>query len=554
MTTNRRPDRGVGDLQQRRQNARLGGGQERIDQQHRRGKLTARERLDLLLDLDTFQELDPFVTHRTSDFGLGDRKFEGDAVVTGYGKVDGRQVFVFSQDFTVLGGSLSEVVGQKICKVMDLAIKTGCPLISLNDSGGARIQEGVLSLGAYGDIFLRNTLASGVIPQVSVIMGPAAGGASYSPGITDFVFMVRGPGQLYITGPEVIKAVTGEDITHDELGGAFTHSVRSGVAHFALDTEAEALAEVRRLLSFLPSNNMVEAPLMDTLDNPDRHDPDLADIVPLEPNRSYDVRDIILRVVDEADFMEVHRDYAPNVVVGFARLDRRTIGIVGNQPSHLAGVLDINTSTKAARFVRFCDCFNIPIVTFVDVPGFMPGIDQEYGGIIRHGAKLLYAYAEATVPKVSVIVRKAYGGAYIVMGSKHLRGDVNLAWPSAEIAVMGPEGAVNILFREDLANADAPDDERNRLTDQFRSQFANPYIAASRGFLDDVIEPGENTPPDRPRLGNAPEQAGHPASKEARQHPTLSFQGHTSSPSGDVNHHPLGSCRRCQAQAALRYK
>ena len=499
MAIERRADRGVGELQRRRQRARLGGGQDRIEQQHRRGKLTARERLDLLLDLDTFHELDPFVTHRTSDFGLDDRKFEGDAVVTGYGKVDGRQVFVFSQDFTVLGGSLSEVVGQKICKVMDLAIKNGCPLIGLNDSGGARIQEGVLSLGAYGDIFLRNTLASGVIPQLSVIMGPAAGGASYSPGITDFVFMLQGPGQLYITGPDVIKAVTGEDITHDELGGAFTHSVRSGVAHFAFESEEETLREVRRLLSFLPSNNTEDPPPMDTLDNPDRNDPDLADIVPSEPNRSYDVRDIILRVVDESDFMEVHRDFAPNVVVGFARLDRRTIGIVGNQPSHLAGVLDINTSTKAARFVRFCDCFNIPIVTFVDVPGFMPGTDQEYGGIIRHGAKLLYAYAEATVPKVSIILRKAYGGAYIVMGSKHLRGDVNLAWPSAEIAVMGPEGAVNILFREDLAKADAPDAERDRLTQEFRTQFANPYIAASRGFLDDVIEPSET----RPRIAQA---------------------------------------------------
>ena len=499
MTIERNANRAVGELRALRQRARLGGGPERIEQQHRRGKLTARERLDLLLNLDTFQEIDPFVTHRTSDFGLADRKFEGDAVVTGYGKVDGRQVFVYSQDFTVLGGSLSEVVGQKICKVMDLAIKTGCPLIGLNDSGGARIQEGVLSLGAYGDIFLRNTMASGVIPQLSVIMGPAAGGASYSPGITDFVFMVRGPGQLYITGPDVIKAVTGEDVSHEELGGALTHSVLSGVAHFACDSEADALAEVRRLLSFLPSNNMEDPPLMDTLDNPDRIDPDLADIVPAEPNRSYDLRDIILRVVDEADFMEVHRDFAPNVVVGFARLDRRTIGIVGNQPSHLAGVLDINTSVKAARFVRFCDCFNIPIVTFVDVPGFMPGTDQEYGGIIRHGAKLLYAYAEATVPKISIILRKAYGGAYIVMGSKHLRGDVNLAWPSAEIAVMGPEGAVNVLFREELAASESPEQERGRLTQDFRSRFANPYIAASRGFLDDVIEPAET----RPRLARA---------------------------------------------------
>ena len=499
MTIKKRADPRAEALKERRERGRLGGGPARIEQQHQRGKLTARERLGLLLDEGTLQEIDPFVTHRTTDFGLAERKFEGDAVVTGYGKVDGRQVFVFSQDFTVFGGSLSEVVGQKICKVIDLAIKTGAPLIGLNDSGGARIQEGVISLGAYGDIFLRNTLASGVIPQISVILGPAAGGASYSPGITDFVFMVRGSGQMYITGPDVIKAVTGEEISHEDLGGAFTHSVRSGVAHFAFDTEADCLADVRRLLGFLPSNNLEDPPVLGVLDDALRTDPDLGDIVPAEPNKAYDMRDIVMRVVDDGNFMEVHRDYAPNVVVGFSRINGRTVGIVGNQPSHLAGVLDINTSTKAARFVRFCDCFNIPLLTLVDVPGFMPGTDQEYGGIIRHGAKLLYAYAEATVPKVSIIIRKAYGGAYIVMSSKHLRGDINLAWPSAEIAVMGPEGAVNILFREQLAGSTNPEEERKRLTQEFRDKFANPYIAASRGFLDDIIEPAET----RPRLVEA---------------------------------------------------
>ena len=479
-----------------REESRRGGGEKRIQQQREKGKLTARERLNVLLDQGTFQEIDPFVTHRATDFGMADRKTLGDAVVTGYGKVDGRQIFVFSQDFTILGGSVSEVVGQKICKVIDLAMKTGFPIVGLNDSGGARIQEGVLSLSAYGEIFLRNTLASGVVPQLSVILGPSAGGAVYSPAITDFVFMVQGISQMYITGPDVIKAVIGEEVTHEDLGGALTHGRRSGVAHFVFDTENECLAQVRRLLGFLPSNNMEDPPALQPMDHPDRVDEGLSDIVPDEPNRPYDIRDVVMRVVDNEDFMEVQADFAPNIVVGFARLNGRTVGIVGNQPAYMAGVLDINASMKAARFVRFCDCFNVPLVTFVDVPGFLPGTDQEYGGIIKHGAKLLYAYAEATVPKISVMTRKAYGGAYIVMSSKHLRGDMNLAWPSAEIAVMGPEGAVNIVFREELAKAENPEETRTNLTEDYRDRFSNPYVAASRGYLDDVIEPQET----RPRL------------------------------------------------------
>ena len=479
-----------------REQARLGGGQTRIDQQHKRGKLTARERLDLLLDEGSFQELDPFVTRSGADSGPAEGKLESESVVTGYGRVDGRQVFVYAQDFTVFGGSLSEVASQKICKVMDLSLKTGCPLVGLNDSGGARIQEGVISLAAYGDIFLRNTLSSGVIPQLSIIVGPAAGGACYSPGITDFVFMVKGVGQMYITGPDVIKAVTGEEVTHEELGGAPSHSTRSGVAHFVAETEQDCFAQVRRLLGFLPSNNLEDAPVTATIDDPSRTDTTLGEVVPREPNRAYDVRDVVSRVVDDGDFMEVHEGYAPNIVVGYARLNSRTVGIVANQSVHLAGVLDINASVKASRFVRFCDSFNIPLVTFVDVPGFMPGTEQEYGGIIKHGAKLLYAYSEATVPKLSVILRKAYGGAYIVMSSKHLRGDVNLAWPSAEIAVMGPEGAVNIVYREQIAGSANPEEERKKLTQEYREKFANPYVAASRGYLDDVIDPAET----RPRL------------------------------------------------------
>ncbi len=478
-------------LQQMRAEARKGGGEARIEQQHNRGKLTARERLALLMDDGTYEELDTFVTHRATDFGLADRKFLGDAVVTGYGKINGRQVFAYAQDFTVLGGSLSEAVSAKICKMMDLAAKTGCPVVGLNDSGGARIQEGSSSLAAYGDIFLRNTLFSGVIPQISVIVGPAAGGAVYSPAITDFIFMVSGTGQMYITGPDVIKAVTGEDVTHEELGGAESHATRSGVAQFVYCTEQECIAEVRRLLRFLPGNNLDDPPPMPTNDPPNRTDPELRYLVPDDANRPYDMRDIIYRIVDDEEFMEVHESFAPNVVVGFARFNGRTAGIVGNQPDYLAGVLDIDASNKAARFVRFCDCFNIPLVTLVDVPGFMPGVDQEYGGIIRHGAKLIYAYAEATVPKISIITRKAYGGAYIVMGSKHLRADVNLVWPSAEIAVMGAEGAVNIIYRGEIAAADDPDKTRKELVVDYQEKFTNPYIAASRGFVDDVIDPAD---------------------------------------------------------------
>ena len=499
MAVEKETDRKLEQLKELQQRSQMGGGPSRVEQQHAKGKLTARERVNLLLDQGTFSEIDPFVTHRATEFGMADKVFLGDAVVTGYGKVDGRQTFVFAQDFTVLGGSVSEVVGQKICKVMDLAMKAGSPVIGLNDSGGARIQEGVQSLSAYGEIFLRNTLASGAVPQISVIVGPAAGGAVYSPAITDFIFMVQGVGQMYITGPDVIRAVTGEEVTHEDLGGALAHGSRSGVAHFVYDSEDECLAQVRRLLGFLPSNNMDDSPLVETADDPQRLDQSLASIVPDEPSRAYDIRDVVLPVVDDDEFMEVHQDFAPNIVVGFARLNGKTVGIVGNQPAYLAGVLDINASVKAARFVRFCDCFNIPIVTFVDVPGFMPGSEQEYGGIIRHGAKLLYAYSEATVPKISVMTRKAYGGAYIVMGSKHLRGDINLAWPSAEIAVMGPEGAVNIVFREELTKSDRADEKRSELIQEYRDKFANPYVAANLGYLDDVIDPRET----RPRLISA---------------------------------------------------
>jgi len=484
-------DQKLESLEALRLQSQKGGGQQRIDQQHDRGKLTARERLALLMDDGTFEEIDSFVTHRIADFGLADRTYLGDAVVTGHGKVDGRQVFAFSQDFTVFGGSLSEVVSQKICKVMDLAAKTGCPVVGLNDSGGARIQEGALSLAAYGDIFLRNTMYSGVVPQISVIMGPSAGGAVYSPAITDFVFMVTDISQMYITGPDVIKAVTGEDVTHEQLGGAATHATRSGVAHFVYDSEEQCLEEVRHLLSYLPSNNLEDTPLVANQRNSSLPDLDLRYLVPDDASRSYDVRDIIYKLVDDEEFLEVHQSFAPNIVVGFGRMDGRAVGIVANQPAHLAGVLDINASNKAARFVRFCDCFNIPLVTLVDVPGFMPGVEQEYGGIIRHGAKLIYAYAEATVPKIAVITRKAYGGAYIVMSSKHLRSDINLVWPSAEIAVMGAEGAVNIIYREEISKARNPDKKRQELIVDYQEKFTNPYIAANYGFVDDVIDPAD---------------------------------------------------------------
>jgi propionyl-CoA carboxylase beta chain len=494
MTSEQTVSSKIAELQRLREQAAQGGGPRRVEQQHARGKLTAPERLALLLDEGTFEELDPFVTHRTTDFGLADQRVLGDAVVTGYGKVEGRQVFVFAQDFTVLGGSLSEAVAEKICKVVDLAMKVGAPVVGLNDSGGARIQEGVASLKGYGDIFLRNVLASGVVPQLSVILGPAAGGATYSPALTDFIFMVRGVGQMYITGPDVIKAVTGEEVTHEQLGGAGAQTAKSGVAHVSFDSEEECLPQVRRLLSFLPSNNLEDPPRLEPADDPQRRDDSLRTLVPEDPTKAYDVKQILQRVVDGGDFLEVQERYAMNIVVGFARMNGRPVGVVAQQPQYLAGVLDIDASTKAARFVRFCDAFNIPLVTFVDVPGFMPGINQEHGGIIKHGAKLIYAYAEATVPKVSVLTRKAYGGAYIVMSSKHLRGDVNYSWPTGEIAVMGPDAAVNIIYRDALARAENPQELRERLTQEYKEKFANPYVAAARGYIDDVIDPADTRP------------------------------------------------------------
>ena len=474
--------------------SQLGGSSQAIERQHSKGKLTARERIDLFLDTGTFQELDSLVAHRATEFGLQNRRVMGDAVVTGYGKVAGRLVYIFSQDFTVFGGSLSEVVGEKICKVMDLAMRSGAPIIGLNDSGGARIQEGVVSLGGYGDIFFRNTRASGVIPQISVILGPAAGGAVYSPAITDFIFMVKGISQMYITGPDVVKAVTGEEVTHEELGGALSNASKSGVAQFVYDSEKECLEQVRRLLGFLPKNNMESPPDIIATDNAGRTDDELRHIVPDDPGKPYDMKEIIARVVDQRDFMEVAELYALNIVVGYARLNGHVVGVVAQQPSNMSGVLDIAASVKGARFVRFCDAFNIPLVTFVDVPGFMPGTDQEYGGIIKHGAKLIYAYAEATVPKLTVIIRKAYGGAYIVMSSKHLGGDINYAWPSAEIAVMGASGAVNIISKEEIRKSENPDETRQRLVKEYEENFNNPYVAASRGFVDDVIDPMETRP------------------------------------------------------------
>jgi len=476
--------------------ARLGGGQERIDRQHAKGKLTARERLDLLLDEGSFEELDMFVTHRCTDFGMEKTKPLGDSLVAGWGTINGRLVYVFSQDFTVFGGSVSKVHGEKTCKVMDLALQNGAPLIGINDSGGARIQEGVDSLWACGEIFTRNTLASGVIPQISVIMGPCAGSAVYSPAITDFIFMIKGISHMFITGPDVIRAATGEEVTHEVLGGAVTHSVTSGVAHFMGTDERQTLAMVRRLLSFLPQNNMEDPPRMEPTDDPNRMDEELDTIVPDDPAKPYDMKEIILRVMDNADFMEVQEHFATNIIIGFARLDGRPVGIVAQQPKVMAGAIDINASDKAARFIRFCDCFNIPLVTFCDAPGFLPGVAQEHGGLIRHGAKMLYAYCEATVPKISVITRKAYGGAYIVMSSKSLRTDLNYAWPSAEIAVLGPEAAVNIVARKEIQAADDPEAKRAELVKEYRAKFADPYVAASRGYIDDVIEPHET----RPRL------------------------------------------------------
>lgn len=479
-------------LQRRREQARLGGGPERIERQHRSGKLTARERLAVLLDDGSFVELDPFVVHRTTDFPL--EKIPGDGVVTGYGQIWGRKVYVFAQDFTVFGGSLSEAHAEKICKIMDLAMKAGVPIIGLDDSGGARIQEGVVSLGGYAEIFLRNVLASGVIPQISAIMGPCAGGAVYSPAITDFILMVQHTSYMYVTGPKVVKTVTHEDVTHETLGGADVHGQKSGVAHFVEPDEVSCLERVRELLSYLPQNNREQPPRLPCDDPPDRTDPELNEIIPEESTKPYDIKEIIRRVVDDGVFLEVQRDWARNIVVGFARLDGRSVGIVANQPGHLAGVLDINASVKAARFVRFCDCFNIPLITFVDVPGFLPGTDQEWNGIIRHGSKLLYAFAEATVPKVTVIVRKAYGGAYDVMSSKHIRGDFNFAWPTAEIAVMGPHGAVEIIYRREIEQASNPEALEEKLVQEYIERFANPYSAAERGYVDDVIEPAQTRP------------------------------------------------------------
>jgi propionyl-CoA carboxylase beta chain len=486
-------------LAQRRAESELGGGAARHKAQHDKGKLSARERLDVLLDEGSFVEIDRFVAHRSHDFGLEAQRPLGDGVVTGYGKIDGRIVYVFSQDFTVFGGSLSEAHASKICKIMDLAMQNGAPVIGLNDSGGARIQEGVVSLGGYAEIFLRNTLASGVVPQISAILGPCAGGAFYSPAITDFVYMVRGTSYMFVTGPNVVKTVTHEDVTMDQLGGADTHGSTSGVSHFTTATELECLEGIRQLMRFIPSNNVDAAPRGTAADPRDRRDEALLDIIPDNSNKPYDILDVIKRVVDDGDVLEVHKDFAQNIVCAFAHLGGHSVGIVANQPAVLAGVLDIDASVKAARFIRFCDAFNIPIVTFEDVPGFLPGVAQEHGGIIRHGAKLLYAYCEATVPKLTVITRKAYGGAYDVMSSKHIRGDVNLAWPTAEIAVMGPKGAVEILFKKEIADATDPQAAMDARVAEYTDKFANPYVAAGRGYVDDIIDPRDT----RPRLIDA---------------------------------------------------
>ena len=484
------------DLRRRAETVLGMGGEERIRRQHEAGKLTARERLDLLLDPGSFVELDRFVTHRGREFGLDKIEAPADGVVTGHGTIDGRPVAVFSQDFTVLGGSLGEGHAEKIVKIMDLALSSGIPVIGLNDSGGARIQEGVTALGGYAEIFFRNVMTSGVVPQISVIMGPCAGGAVYSPAMTDFIIMVRGTSYMYVTGPQVVKAVTREDVSHEELGGADVHAAKSGVAHFVAEDDEDALGLVRRLLAYLPQNNVDDPPRSEPTDDPTRMDDALNPLVPEEPTKPYDMHEVIHRIVDHGEFLEVHREFAPNLLVGFARLNGRPVGIVAQQPAVLAGVLDIDSADKGARFVRVCDAFNIPLVTFVDVPGFMPGTAQESGGIIRHGAKLLYAYCEATVPKLTVITRKAYGGAYDVMSSQHIRGDLNLAWPTAEIAVMGPEGAIDIIFRKELVEAEDAEARRRELVEAYRAQFANPYIAAGRGYIDDVIEPRET----RPRL------------------------------------------------------
>ncbi|NNG68232.1 methylmalonyl-CoA decarboxylase subunit alpha [Caldanaerobacter subterraneus] len=484
----------IEELKRKYEKIKEGGGQKRIEKQHEAGKLTARERLALLLDENSFVEIDPFVEHRCTDFGMEKTEAPAEGVITGYGTIDGRLVFVFAQDFTVLGGSLGEYHAKKITKVMDMAMKMGAPLIGLNDSGGARIQEGVDALSGYGQIFYRNTLASGVIPQISVIMGPCAGGAVYSPALTDFIFMVDKTSYMFITGPQVIKAVTGEEVTHEQLGGATTHNTLSGVAHFVFPDEKQTLMAVRKLLSYLPSNNMEDPPVVETGDSPNRVEVDLNTIIPDNPNKAYNMKDVIKLIVDNGEFFEVQPYYAQNIITGFARLNGRSVGIIANNPSVLAGVLDINASDKAARFIRFCDAFNIPILNLVDVPGFLPGTDQEYGGIIRHGAKMLYAYSEATVPKVTLIIRKAYGGAYLAMCSRDLGADMVLAWPTAEIAVMGPEGAANIIFKKEIEEAENPAEVRQQKIEEYRNSFANPYRAAARGYIDNVIEPAITRP------------------------------------------------------------
>jgi propionyl-CoA carboxylase beta chain len=484
----------IEELNRRKEQALLGGGEQRIADQHKKGKLTARERIALLIDEGTFEEIGMLVTHRSYDFGLEKQKYPGDGVVTGHGKINGREVFVFSQDFTVFGGSLSEAHAEKICKIMDMAMKVGVPVIGLNDSGGARIQEGVVSLGGYADIFLRNTLASGVIPQISAIMGPCAGGAVYSPAITDFVFMVKNTSYMFVTGPNVVKTVTHEEVTSEELGGAMTHATKSGVAHFAYENEIECIDNIKKLLSYLPQNNIDDPPRMRCSDSIERKDERLNTIIPDSSAKPYDMKEIIHAVVDEKEFLEVHQDYAQNIVIGFGRMNGMSVGIIANQPAVLAGVLDIEASIKAARFVRFCDAFNIPIITFEDVPGFLPGTDQEWRGIIKHGAKLLYAYCEATVPKITIITRKAYGGAYDVMNSKHIRGDINFAWPTAEIAVMGPKGAVEIIFKKEIDKAENKEEAFAQKVQEYTDKFANPYSAAERGYIDDVILPNETRP------------------------------------------------------------
>jgi propionyl-CoA carboxylase beta chain len=512
MTATKEPtvEEKIKQLRELREKAKLGGGKKRIEAQHKKGKLTARERIELLLDPGSFMEIDQFVVHQCTELGMAKRKIPGDGVVTGYGTIDGRLVYVFSQDFTVFGGSLGEMFAKKVCKLMDLALKSGAPVIGLNDSGGARIQEGVASLAGYGDIFFRNVIASGVIPQISAIMGPCAGGAVYSPALTDFIVMVDKTSHMFITGPQVIKTVVGQEVNFEELGGALVHSQTSGVTHFIAKDEEHCIQIIKQLLSYLPSNYLEDPPIVETGDDPNRTDEGLAGIIPDDPDKPYDVKEIICRIVDNGEFLEVQQLWAPNIVIGFARLNGRTIGIVANQPSFYAGALDINSSVKGGRFVRFCDAFNIPVITFVDVPGFLPGIDQEYGGIIRHGSKLLYAYCEATVPKITLIVRKAYGGAYDVMGSKHSGGDINYAWPIAEIAVMGPHGAINIIFRREIAEAADPEQKRRELVSEYRRKFATPYVAAQKGYIDEVIEPAET----RPKLVSALEMLA--TKREAR--------------------------------------